>query len=453
MKRSSGPRRALLLLALCAIAPAGCSDSAAPPASRVLLIGVDGLDWSVLDPLIEQGALPNFARLKREGASGVLMSHEPIFSPVVWTTIGTGKLPAKHGIHTFTVPLDSTRVPVTSNLLRCDRVWDILGKRGRTTGSIGWWATWPAVPVPNGFVLSERAWPITFGKEGWPVATETLPDIAHRSYPEDLIDRVDSLVVTRDRLTAADMRRVDVRGALATLSDHGPSCADMYAKDLTFLRMAEALYPALRPEFFTVYLELTDVMAHYFWQFWRYYRHRAFGEPTVFDELPEGMSPESAAEVGRNFEGAYHFADEAIGRLLRHMDDQTLVLVVSDHGYGENVDGRRLRVGDDVFGSNPHWHRLEGVILAWGYGVDPGTTIRGASVTDVTPTVLYAMGEPVGADMDGAPLRALFTPEFRARGVEEVPTLETSVRAVGDPIPSPEDSEYRDFLKSLGYIN
>lgn len=444
-----------LLLALLALAGlAGCEQPETPPAPRVILLGVDGADWDVIDPLIAEGRLPAFARMKAEGAHGDLRSLEPIFSPVVWATIGTGKVPEKHGITSFTVELDGRPAPVTSNLLRTSRIWDILGRRGHDVGVIGWWTTWPASPV-NGYLVSERAWPLVFGEHGWPVgddSTHAVEGLERLTYPEGLFEQLRPLIVTRDMLGTPPYRHVDVRGALATVNANGPSTADMYAKDLTVARFAEHLYPVTRPDFFTLYLELTDVMAHYFWEYWRYYRYVRFGEPTEFRSPPNG-DPESAARVGENYEGAYIFADDVLAALMATADDSTLVMVVSDHGYGENTEGKRLRIGDDVYGTNPHWHVLDGVILAWGYGVAPGAEIHGAHVTDVTPTVLYAMGEPVGEDMDGKPILDMFTDTFARRSVAMVPTLDTGPMGDGRPIPAAGDSVQLELLRSLGYVN
>src|SRR5580765_8581596 len=71
---------------------------------RVIVFGIDGGDWQVIDPLIAGGRMPAMARLVREGASGVLMSMEPSASPSLWTTIATGVGPDRHGIHGFVVP-------------------------------------------------------------------------------------------------------------------------------------------------------------------------------------------------------------------------------------------------------------------------------------------------------------------------------------------------------------
>jgi predicted AlkP superfamily phosphohydrolase/phosphomutase len=432
----------------------GCAGPEPPPAPRVILLGVDGADWDVLDPLIAEGRLPAFARMKREGAHGVLESLEPIFSPVVWASIGTGKVPEKHGITSFTVEHEGHPVPVTSNLVRTSRIWDILGRRGHDVGVIGWWTSWPATPV-NGFLVTERAWPLVFGEHGWPVATDSahVPEgLAHLTYPEGLFEQIRPLIVTREMLAGGAYRHVDVRGALATVNENGPSTADMYAKDLTFARFAERLYPATRPDFFSVYLELTDVMAHYFWEFWRYYRYARYGEPTTFDAPPNG-DPESAAIVGANYEGSYVLADEVLGALMAAADDSTLIMVVSDHGYGENTEGKRLLIGDGIHGTNAHWHVLDGVILAWGYGVAPGAVIDDADVIDVTPTILHAMGEPIGEDMDGEPLMDVFGDAFARRDIARIETHDVGPIGDGRPIPAAGDSAQLELLRSLGYVD
>jgi predicted AlkP superfamily phosphohydrolase/phosphomutase len=59
----------------------------------VLFIGVDGADWEIIQPLMQRGRLPHFAQIVRDGAAGELESIEPMLSPLLWTTMATGKLP------------------------------------------------------------------------------------------------------------------------------------------------------------------------------------------------------------------------------------------------------------------------------------------------------------------------------------------------------------------------
>ena len=66
--------------------------------SRVLLIGWDGADWRILDPLLEAGVLPNLAALVERGGSAVLRSTLPTHSWAAWPSFLTGVDPADHGV-------------------------------------------------------------------------------------------------------------------------------------------------------------------------------------------------------------------------------------------------------------------------------------------------------------------------------------------------------------------
>src|SRR6185369_11861033 len=138
-----------------------------PP--KVLVIGVDAGEWDVLGPLLDQGKVPTFARLRDKGASGRIRSLEPLTkSPIIWASIATGKVPQKHGISDFFVKRaekdraaareagkgGDAESPTTSNLWKARPVWDILGSLGKKVGVVGWWTTWPAQPV-NGDLVSD----------------------------------------------------------------------------------------------------------------------------------------------------------------------------------------------------------------------------------------------------------------------------------------------------------
>ena len=107
-------------------------------APRVLLIGVDGADMGIIDRLIGEGKLPTFARLKREGAYGRLRSIEPLLSPIVWTTIATGRKPQDHGVFDFIeIGSDGQPTPITSLRRKVPALWNIAGQFG---WSSGFWA-------------------------------------------------------------------------------------------------------------------------------------------------------------------------------------------------------------------------------------------------------------------------------------------------------------------------
>ena len=73
-----------------------------PTAAPLLVIGVDGLEWNVILAMLRDGSLPHLDRLMRQGVYGRLNTLRTPKSPIVWTSVATGKIPAKHGILDFT---------------------------------------------------------------------------------------------------------------------------------------------------------------------------------------------------------------------------------------------------------------------------------------------------------------------------------------------------------------
>src|SRR4051812_22969979 len=108
-RRSRRIARALGTVVLIACASCGsnpappASASAPPPSPPVVLIGIDAADWLAIDPLVQRALLPSFARFKKSGRTGVMLSTPPLVSPIVWTTIATGMPPEKHGVLDFVV--------------------------------------------------------------------------------------------------------------------------------------------------------------------------------------------------------------------------------------------------------------------------------------------------------------------------------------------------------------
>lgn len=90
---------ALAGLAVWAIACGGEVESADGP--RVIVLGFDGMDYSLSRELIAQGALPNFARLVEEGSFLPLETSVPPLSPVAWSSFVTGMDAGGHGIFDF----------------------------------------------------------------------------------------------------------------------------------------------------------------------------------------------------------------------------------------------------------------------------------------------------------------------------------------------------------------
>ena len=121
---------------------------------RLLLVGWDAADWKVIDPLLARGEMPHLAGLIQRGVRGNLATIHPAFSPMLWTSIATGKRPPKHGILGFTEPTpDGLGVQPVSNLSRRTKaLWNILHQNGMRSIVAGWWPSHPAEPIHGAMV-------------------------------------------------------------------------------------------------------------------------------------------------------------------------------------------------------------------------------------------------------------------------------------------------------------
>lgn len=98
---------------------------------KTIAIGLDGCSWNVLEPLLDTGQLPNLARLRDEGASGVLESTVPFFTGPAWASFATGASPAAHGIYDFMMVREDGSLKVAhQGDLRWPTYYEQLGGEG-----------------------------------------------------------------------------------------------------------------------------------------------------------------------------------------------------------------------------------------------------------------------------------------------------------------------------------
>lgn len=414
--------------------------------AKVLLIGVDAGEWDVLGPLLDQKRVPSFARLRDTGASGKLRSLEPLTkSPTIWASIATGKVPAKHGINDFTArrvvqqrtearargdsaATDEDGAPVTFNLWRARPIWDILGSLGRKVGMVGWWTTWPAQPV-NGFWISDY---VQYDLGVWGRRDK------RRTYPKSL----DSLTLALKRLPQSVswaelfqfVPQIDTTKVTPRQEKLMHQLRWIYAGDMTFYAIAMHLYKTERPDFFTVYFRGIDAVSHSYWDL----------------DLPGAITPpmtdEELSWIKNLIPNYYVFTDLMIGRFLNEAGPKTDVIVCSDHGY----------MGGGRGGKGVMAHKLDGIIFAAGPNIRKGANISGATVLDITPTVLALFGLPTAQDMDGRLIEEALLPRVTREVAKEtrLQTYETARTKVAsdEPLRSPVDDELRERLRSLGYI-
>jgi len=136
---------------------------------RIMVIGLDGVSWDLLDPMIKKGLMPFVSELRRTGSWGYLRSTDPPSTAPAWSTFMTGKNPGKHGIFDLTLLRGHTieEIPVSTTRMIGHRMWDILSKTGKRSIIINMPVTWPPSPL-NGIIISDFLTPKSEKIISWP---------------------------------------------------------------------------------------------------------------------------------------------------------------------------------------------------------------------------------------------------------------------------------------------
>lgn len=474
------PRGASLLAAFVCIwiALSGCAEEASqepgpPPAqsgiprptptgmtpetgTELLLVGMDGMTWHVVDSLLVKGQLPQFQRLIQRGVRGALRSERPLQSPPIWTTIATGKSREEHGIKTFfRVQSDGRKIPVTSQMRTARAFWNIFSDTGISVGVVGWWPTWPAERVERGFIISDRAWPVNFSPNAVPYGTRRDQggqvqswDFARRTWPEELFEEFRPFILTEESVITPEIT-TQIFGKRVQPTQEMWNAYWVYAKDMTFVRAGLHFLEAQHPRVFALYLEGPDVMSHYYWHYRRVERFE--------------IEPEKSEIFGQAVDRYYRYCDEVVRRLLAAAGAGASVIIVSDHGFETLWDLKERWERGEVIeheggrGGYPYTHGMDGVFIASGPGFASGVNLENASIYDVMPTLLHRVGLPAGEDMPGRVLEEAFTEEFLERiPPRRIQTWERGDRSQAEEEPlveGPMDDAILEKLRTLGYVD
>ncbi len=404
-------------------------------ASKVLLIGWDAADWKVINPLMDAGEMPALESIVNNGVMGNLATLEPPFSPMLWSSIATGKRPDKHGILGFTEPDPSGGGvrPVSGTSRKVKAIWNVLTQKGYKTNVVGWWPSHPAEPI-NGVCVSNFYQRANKGIEkGW----KMLPGTVHpQKYAETLAD----LRVHPDELTEAHILPFIPKAAQVDQDqDKRIGMISKIIADAASIQSA-ATWTMENTEwdFMAVYFDAIDHFGHGFMKF----------HPPQLPGLPDDLFDKYKDVIV----GGYKYHDMMLERLLKMAGEDTTVILISDHGF--HSDHLRPLSLPKEPAAPALEHRHYGIFAMKGPHVRKDERIYGATLLDITPTLLTMFGLPYGEDMDGKPLIQAFDKEVE---VSRIPSWEKVEGNAGTHPKGIKEDPYAakaamDQLIELGYI-
>jgi tetratricopeptide (TPR) repeat protein len=364
-------------------------------ANRLLLVGWDAADWKILHPLIDAGEMPALCRIVETGASGALLSVQPMVPVAQWTSIATGKRPWQHRVcH-----------PAIATRSRSFSLWEILGKAGKRSLVVGWPATHGSQPQ-NTVLVSERyAHPTAAPNiKPWPPAPPGT------YWPREIGGRLDPL-----RMSPQDVQ-ADV------ISRYIP---DWKKIDQNRDRRLGQLRLFLATDF-SYQAAMMSLLSGGNWDF-AAVRFPALGaiSPIFLPEAEVGLYQ----NVIRN---ACRRLDSMLRLLVQAAGTSASIVVVSPHG----VNQRPGPVSDNEAWKSPH-----GIFAACGSAFASDALVFGATALDVTPTILTYFGLPIGDDMEG---RVLLESFAKPPEVTRVPSWEQTPSAIPEDTVCPDESIRRE---------
>jgi hypothetical protein len=416
---------------------------------KIVFLGIDGASWNVMGPLMDNGELPNFGRLRREGA------YMPDFetldttkSPMIWTSVATGRAPSDHGIIDYVEKIAGDKlIPITSNSRRVPAIWEIASRHRVSVGVVNWWASWPAETVA-GYVVTDHANPafvekLVHDQRYWTVNPQELARAKRDFYPLDLAPILrDSWIDKTDfpyREMQAFGRYTEEQMALIKATEWNKRTPysilkTNYASDLPLFRAAIRLHEEHPVNLQLIYIRGPDPIQHYAWDL-------------VEPERYARKSPNLERDRGI-VEGVYRTIDTFLGMLLEKMNEDVWLFVASDHGAEPAADAnnphRRGRPG-------AHTTAAKGIFFLRGPHVKPGEVLERGDPYDLMPTLAWLLGIPLAEELEGTPLFEAFADEFvAARPVRQTDSYGSREKQAS--MESEVDETMLESLRALGYI-
>ena len=267
-----------------------------PAQTKLLVIGLDGASFNVLDELIEKGYLPNLASLIAGGARANLETTFPPITAVAWSSFMTGKNPGKHGIFEFVMRQQSSnrQLAVNATLRQGKAIWDILSEAGNRVIVHNFPCTYPPHAL-NGLLIADFMTPK--GRRDF-------------TYPATLLDELEAKFGPYRLHLSQTYANGNVAGVLAELFDE----LEYKAK------VSEYLMQEYEWDAFFQYFWGTDRIQHELWH--------------VFDETHPRHNREEARQYREEVYRYFQRVDEIVGRLVALAGSEALVWIASDHGFG-----------------------------------------------------------------------------------------------------------------------
>jgi predicted AlkP superfamily phosphohydrolase/phosphomutase len=273
----------------------------------VILFGLDGATYTVLDDLIQRGIMPNLQRFMCEGVKAKLASTVPPLTPPAWSSFVTGRSPGNHGILGFMQYADahSNSVQlVNSRMLTAETIWSMVNRHGKRAGSLNFVGHQPA-PKIDGWVVP-----------GW-VSWRWMRNLSH---PPGIIEELKRDLPGFDvKSLALDFEEEKKSITGAVMDDYRSWITPHLEREQQWFNVLCHMMEKDPVDLLGVVFDGVDKLQHMLWS----HLDPALAEP----DNPEYVRIQKMAwEYFRK-------VDDILGQTMKRWGDESTILISSDHGF------------------------------------------------------------------------------------------------------------------------
>ena len=368
---------------------------------RVVVVGVNGMEWDIIRPLLLRGELPNLATVIERGVYGKLRTLSAPNCPKIYTALATSAAPEDNGITGFVV----AGTTANTGMLKREPLWSILSRNHVSVGMVNVPATFPTMPV-NGYMVSGM---LTRGKgcEDGILCSTKLSEVqgGDAVYPPSLVPELLANVGDFQIDCSRMPTREELNGREAQAIDDWLSQVSRIREQQT--KLFDFLLTHHPTDFTMLVQSCEDRVGH-----WLY--------PIQPHNL--GYDPKLHTLRLQAFPDQYRAFDQVLGHILKHLDTETYLFIISDHGIKPLREFEESR----VFYRATHQHNdntpiiahhdfadgddVPGLFIAAGPNIKKDVRLMGLpiSVFDIAPTILHMYGLEKPVQMQGRVITEIF---------------------------------------------
>jgi len=341
---------------------------------KIIIIGLEGISFDFLIPLMNEDKLPNFSWLIKEGCWGKLKSFSPNEPFILNSSFNSGKWPSKHrqlSNYKYQFLNFGQEVEVVPRYIFFRQLTRI------------------------GLLLSRPASKTIFTKDIWSIFEENVTSYIKREWPYqfEVIEPKPNTTALFDRFFKdLKFEAEDIFGVVKT----------SFFTDCEYNEQFDLARKKDQPELEYLLLNGLNIVERYFYK---------YSFPGLFGDINQ----EEITKFGSVIERYYQFYDQIIGRYLGSLKENELLVLYSPHGIEPLPLWKRfveVLLGNSKISA---YHDLapDGVVFFYGKEITKGKNIDGIKIIDIAPTLLYYLGLHVGLDMDGVAQTYIFMDKFR----------------------------------------